>query len=689
MKIKITDLMDLYEDPKCPLASMDADRQPTAPGKETVEVKQSKHRFGWKEALALAAVLAVVVLGGFGVKKLLNRNPTPQGTTGPAPITSQNPITTQTPIDSSRTTETTGTEPAAPYTREELNAMVNPLLTAFAQQSIQDSDVNLAGEYELAQFAHLYTKINHHEAISYRSEGDENFETLSLEEVNEVLTRLLGKTVSPAEGTDYTVLRGDNYASHESFRDGRFWWPAADGDPHNAFAIGWVMDDNPFAGSGRIVLSVSFTVYEPADYDVDTTGLLTLTPEEAEALVAPDGLHCVADGIAYVEYLDGELRMLQYQLIEPAADPETDAAVRALFADPAGWYCRALTSPYGNALDVDLGQLFYLGIPGADNSLSDAEKTALREAMGDDAAMLSLDCERIPADAVQETLSRLFGTDLYLTSAAQNSPNGLFSALGDGYWFLSDRDCFYHFHGDTNLRPVEIETVSRTPDGLIRVGYRFVGDAETEHQAVLLREVDGSYQILANLEAEEADDLLRSTDLAARAAIQSLLSSDHWFNFALGCSYDEPADVNVYAFFYDGISGQEITEAEMKALYGDEDNYSGPPTDRLPRAEIDRILLRYFGLTLEQTNKNGINNFRYLPETDCYYNCHGDTHYERYRVLQARQREDGAILFTHLNIDNYRLFGDYETAVGTAAVRLYPDGSFHILANQPGEWSID
>lgn len=72
MKYKITDLMDLYEDKNCPLTPLDRKMQIIKDEKEIIKVKASKHAFDWKQGLALAASVALIVAGGIGVKALLN-----------------------------------------------------------------------------------------------------------------------------------------------------------------------------------------------------------------------------------------------------------------------------------------------------------------------------------------------------------------------------------------------------------------------------------------------------------------------------------------------------------------------------------------------------------------------------------------------------------------------------------------
>ncbi len=309
MKYKITDLMDLYEDKNCPLTPLDKNMQIMKEEKEIIEVKASKHAFDWKQGLALAASVALIVAGGFGVKALLNRsNQYPAATLSTTASTVPSVIETTLPTESEEIefpVETTAvtepiietTAPRVVPTLADVQPKLNPLLSIFAQQGIRNSSL-LKSEDALVAFAFRY--------LAWNTKG--GFQA-TLEQYNEFLTRTLGKTVSPKDGTSYL----DGYLT---FRDGKFSAEAAYGDPHNTFAIGTVLDNEPYDREGRIVLSVAFTVYRPTDYDADWGAMMQLTDEEALAMAATGELEYVNDGQAWVEYVDGDLRMVGYELIE-------------------------------------------------------------------------------------------------------------------------------------------------------------------------------------------------------------------------------------------------------------------------------------------------------------------------------------------------------------------------------------
>ncbi len=635
MKYKITDLMDLYEDPKCPFDPSVDQGQKIETQKETIEVKQTKHRFGWKEGLSLAAALAIVVLGGFGVKRFMDRRAVPPVESSFSPGMAE----------SSSSPKISEPEFTAPDPNV-VKPLLNPLLTAFAQQYISDSDQNLAGEYELACFAHLYAKLNDREAIRYQTEGDDPYETLSLEQVNETLTRLLGKTVSPEEGTDYTLQRGDNYAIHEQYHDGTFWWPAADGDPHDAFAIGYILDNQPYDREGRIVLSVAFTVYEPTDFDTDIAPLLLLTPEEAQAKAESGALRFVSDGQAWVEYVEDHLQMVQYELID--ADPDTP------HTDPTGF--DSVPDQDWIQMNVQLTEAARTGFPEIDAAGSfastddwDVSRFALATALIDRSSdTYEVAFEAYRADTVRwpEFLTR---EPAYIEDVGELIEEGMVSVIGCGTASFEQRS-----------------------DGICITGLQYTaldGDQETN---------------------PDADPLL--------AELKELFETPSgWYSRCLSSRFAEPADVNLFELFYDGCGTEHsyddpLTKEELTALFDadslDENgNFLGPCIDRLTSADMNKVLTQYFGLTLEQTRGYGLGMFQYLPETGYYYHTHGDTNIITVKVTAARRLDDGTVLLTYPG-EEYRVQPSPSVLpLWTAALQPLADGGYQILSNLPGEWT--
>lgn len=251
MKYKITDLMDLYEDKNCPLAPMypPVQKNENQEEKEFYEVSQSKHRFGWKQGLSAAAAVALLVAGGFGVKALLSRG---SGTAASPASSAEDPAYSDTvktePVHTILDTEaeseapetlvpTEATEETPENTRHVLGELddeslrFNQFLTGFVQQGIVNTNTDLDEDEELVRFVFRYRWYNDKKSVLEEEDGDILCRTLTLEEVNETLSSLLGRTITP-DREDYSIV--DDTALSEAaedneqftcfFHDGRFWY---------------------------------------------------------------------------------------------------------------------------------------------------------------------------------------------------------------------------------------------------------------------------------------------------------------------------------------------------------------------------------------------------------------------------------------------------------------------------------
>ena len=92
-------------------------------------------------------------------------------------------------------------------------------------------------------------------------------------------------------------------------------------------------------------------------------------------------------------------------------------------------------------------------------------------------------------------------------------------------------------------------------------------------------------------------------------------------------SYEKPEDIDLYELFYCAGS-TSLTDEELKAVFGyDSREDMVCPAYKLTAAEMDRVLTQYTGLTLERTNKVGLDKFIRSAGYDAYYFGHGDTNY--------------------------------------------------------------
>ena len=165
----------------------------------------------------------------------------------------------------------------------------NIFVSDFAEQFIRDYPRDNGSIMELSSFARLFCKLNRHDAIVY----DQGYETVTLETVNELCMRFFGRALDPEEGAQYENEWGMKW----KYENGKFWFPAADGEAYNRFAV---VSEYLRLNNGDVTLS--FDVYElPLDeyWQSGMDGALyRLTAAEAEAMAKTGRIILVGSGTA-------------------------------------------------------------------------------------------------------------------------------------------------------------------------------------------------------------------------------------------------------------------------------------------------------------------------------------------------------------------------------------------------------
>lgn len=147
----------------------------------------------------------------------------------------------------------------------------------------------------------------------------------------------------------------------------------------------------------------------------------------------------------------------------------------------------------------------------------------------------------------------------------------------------------------------------------------------------------------------------------------------------LSTLYDRPEDIDLYELFYNGSGLPEakpISKEELRALTGS-DNWQGVDCDRVTEAEMDAVLRTHTGLSLDQTNRVGLDQFTRLPDNDAYYHFHGDTNADVLKVISGFRSGDTLKLYysygytdsdfrflTLREVDGTYLFVSNQTASG-------------------------
>ena len=153
--------------------------------------------------------------------------------------------------------------------------------------------------------------------------------------------------------------------------------------------------------------------------------------------------------------------------------------------------------------------------------------------------------------------------------------------------------------------------------------------------------------------------------------------------------YDTPEDISWLYLFHDGVPvdlntgemlSRDATEEELTLLKERFEEWRELPDwvtwgYKIERKQIESVLEKYMGLTLEESNKRGIKHFSYLPETDTYYFSMNDPYAYRYKITSGAYLEDGSLLL-HWEIDDDLYSGQ------NGYVRLRKDGNvWHIFSN--------
>lgn len=168
-------------------------------------------------------------------------------------------------------------------------------------------------------------------------------------------------------------------------------------------------------------------------------------------------------------------------------------------------------------------------------------------------------------------------------------------------------------------------------------------------------------------------------DAAALAEFDALFAysmEEPWYNLALVSRYAMPEDVDLYTLFYNGFRDETLTQAELDRLE-ELGMWMDLDIQKNPAEKMDQVLRDYFGVTLEESAKEGLEDMIYLEETDSYYKCCGDfCCMERVEFTRGYRMESGRIRLW---------YGDYMGEEWVVTLDPQPDGTYHVISNLPAE----
>ena len=342
-------------------------------------------------------------------------------------------------------------------------------------------------------------------------------------------------------------------------------------------------------------------------------------------------------------------------------EPSKEAiAMQAMLAPGEdNWYNYLLNTSFAKPEEINAYSVFCNGFSDVPHSLPDkAELAYLRDkGLGNNLEKKML--VRLSPERMNEVLEKYAGVTLSQVDTSLLT-----------YW--EQTDLYYCVSTNGWKTEVYVRSVEHRDDGSIRVHY--TNDAAEKMVAGFLQKGD-TYQILFNMPERMVND---DPQIAALQRLFDYQFGDQFYNDALTSEYATPADVDLMYLFYDGFKGesQVATEAETAFL---NDNMSEiwiyMDLQRLPTEKMDTVLTELFGITLEQTNRVGLEAYPYFEETDCYYHCHTGTHYAYITINRVENCDDGTIRM-------YYERQGFPTVNMVATLKPNGDG-YRILSNLP------
>ena len=130
---------------------------------------------------------------------------------------------------------------------------------------------------------------------------------------------------------------------------------------------------------------------------------------------------------------------------------------------------------------------------------------------------------------------------------------------------------------------------------------------------------------------------------------ESGMAENTFANFCLSSYYDSPEDVDLEELFYNGFHW-DLDESD-KIFLSTRNIDLDYDIIKLHEDDMNVVLGQFFNLTLDETNKVGIEKFIYNEETGFYYLIHNDVHQWKIHVKEQRV-DDKANLSIIYTVEN-------------------------------------
>ena len=339
-----------------------------------------------------------------------------------------------------------------------------------------------------------------------------------------------------------------------------------------------------------------------------------------------------------------------------------------LFSDPYGWYNAALRCEYATPEDISLLMLFYGGFEDESRDPTDEEWAQLKDIEGFNE---NYDLLRLPVRKMDTILTELFGISL-----ADVKPEGF-----EGLTYLESTDCWYHM--TTSIRYADFTARDVKPT-LTGTKVYYDGGYKGNMVVTVTPNGSGGYRILSNLpmDAAEQERIDKITTLFGEEG--------SWYNLALTSQYGSAAELGLRYFFMNGFAteSREATDQEWELLKNDTVVDLEETLIRLPVEKMDAILMQYFGITVDQMNKNSsaFAGMTYLEETKCWYlSTPATTSVRSFKVQSVTDFSDGTLQVNYIASSRPQVNVLEEVYI----LRLKSSGDgYQILCNMPADTTV-
>lgn len=121
-------------------------------------------------------------------------------------------------------------------------------------------------------------------------------------------------------------------------------------------------------------------------------------------------------------------------------------------------------------------------------------------------------------------------------------------------------------------------------------------------------------------------------------------------NQFLSSFYNEPSEINLHELFYNGIDNSTIIGQEEKNnIIKQIPDAQSLEIKKVTEANITEILFYYMNISLENTQRIGLDKLLYLSDFESYYLVHSDTNLMICEVEEGYRTEDGEVVLLYSN----------------------------------------